>query len=161
MTPTTPAITAVRAAGLRHKVVVTDRARSVEEAAEKQGVPVPNLLKTLVSRRGDDDYLFVLVPGDRVIDWPALRRHLGVNRMTMPDADEARAATGYERGTITPFGSIRLWPVVADQSIPSLGTVSFGAGAHGVALHIDAQEALAHLSADLAPITKLKEEPPR
>lgn len=156
MTPDTPAIDAVRAGGIVHKVVVTDRARSVEEAAEKQGVPVPNLLKTLVSRRGADDYVFVLVPGDSVIDWPRLRAHLGVNRMTMPDADEAREATGYERGTITPFGSRRAWPVIADERIADLGMVSFGAGAHGVALHIEARSALDHLEADLAPITKPK-----
>ena len=29
----------------------------------------------------------------------------------------ARAATGYERGTITPFGSTTAWPVVADASL--------------------------------------------
>lgn len=156
MTPDTPAITAVAAAGLDHRVVVTDRAFSVEEAADKQGVPVPNLLKTLVARRGDDDYLFVLVPGDRVIDWPLLRSHLGINRMTMPDAEEAFAATGYVRGTITPFGSQRPWPVIADDSIGEMGIVSFGAGAHGVSLHIDATAALEFLGAELASVTKEK-----
>lgn len=134
--------------------MVTERAFSVEEAADKQGLAVPNLLKTLVARRGDDDYLFVLVPGDRVIDWPRLRSHLGINRMTMPDADEAYAATGYVRGTITPFGSQRAWPVIADSSIADLGTVSFGAGAHGVSLHLDAASALQFLGAELAAVTK-------
>ena len=156
MKPDTPATTAAVEAGLDHSIVVTDRAFSVEEAADKQGVAVPNLLKTLVARRGEDDYLFVLVPGDRVIDWPKLRAHLGVNRMTMPDADEAFAATGYVRGTITPFGSQRAWPVIADASIGGMGTVSFGAGAHGVSLHIDATAALEHLDAELAEITKEK-----
>jgi len=156
VTPDTPAISAVVAADLDHRVVVTDRAYSVEEAAEKQGVAVPNLLKTLVARRSDDDYLFILVPGDRVIDWPSLRSHLGVNRMTMPDADEAFVATGYVRGTITPFGSQRAWPVIADSSIVEMGVVSFGAGAHGVSLHLDAKAALEFLGADLVPITKSK-----
>ncbi len=137
-------------------MVVTDRAFSVEEAADKQGVDVPNLLKTLVARRGDDDYLFVLVPGDRIIDWPKLRAHLGVNRMTMPDADEAFEATGYVRGTITPFGSTRAWPVIADSSIGTMGVVSFGAGAHGVSLHVDATAALELLDAELVDVTKEK-----
>ncbi len=35
----------------------------------------------------------------------------------MPAADVAHEVTGYERGTITPFGSARPWPVVADQRI--------------------------------------------
>lgn len=154
MTADTPAISAVLDAGLVHRVVVTDRAFSVEEAAQKQGVDVPNLLKTLVARRGEDDYLFVLVPGDRVIDWPKLRAYLGVNRMTMPDAEEAFAATGYVRGTITPFGSLRPWPVIADSTIGTMGEVSFGAGAHGVSLHLDASTALEFLGAELAAVTK-------
>ncbi len=156
MRPDTPAIQAVESAELEHRIVVTERAFSVEEAAEKQGVPVPNLLKTLVARRGEDDYLFILVPGDKVIDWPRLRGHLGVNRMTMPDADEAFAATGYVRGTITPFGASRAWPVIADASIGAMETVSFGAGAHGVSLHVNAAAALAQLDADVVPIAKEK-----
>ena len=60
----------------------------------------------MVVRRGAGDHLFVLVPGDREISWPKLRALLGVNRISMPDADAAREVTGYERGTITPFGSL-------------------------------------------------------
>ena len=54
----------------------------------------------------------------------------------MPDAETARAATGYERGTITPFGSIRAWPVVADEPVAGR-TISLGGGAHGVAFTVD------------------------
>ena len=79
-------------------------AGSAEESASMQGIPLGALLRTIVVRRGEDDYLFVLVPGGRRFDWPKLRAHVGVNRMSLPDADEAKAVTGYERGTITPFG---------------------------------------------------------
>ena len=80
-------------------------ASSAEESAELQGIELGALLRTLVVRRGEDDYLFVLVPGGRRFDWPKLRAHLGVSGLSMPDADEARAVTGYERGAITPFGA--------------------------------------------------------
>ena len=46
-------------------------------------------MRTLVVRRGEDDYLFVLVPGMRALDWAKLRSHLGINRVSLPDADEA------------------------------------------------------------------------
>ena len=85
-------------------------------------------------RRADDDFLFVLVPGDREISWPKLRALLGVNRVSMPDAATAQEVTGYERGTITPFGSTRAWPVVADATVAGR-TVSLGAGAHGRGRH--------------------------
>jgi Cys-tRNA(Pro)/Cys-tRNA(Cys) deacylase len=113
---------------------------------------VPDVVKTLVVRRGDDDYLFVLVPGDRVISWPKLRALLGVSRLSLPDAAQALAATGYERGTITPFGATRAWPVVADERLRGR-TVTLGGGAHGVAVAVDADAAAIALDAPYADIT--------
>ena len=109
------------------------------------------MVKTLVVRRDDDDFLFVLVPGDRSISWPKLRAVVGERRLSMPDAEQARAATGYERGTITPFGSTRAWPVYADDRIS--GEITLGGGAHGVAVAVDASAALTALSAIVADIS--------
>ena len=75
--------------------------RSLAEAAVARGVEPVDVVKTLVVRRGDDDFVLVLVPGDRTISWPKLRALLGVSRLSMPDAAAAKDATGYERGTIT------------------------------------------------------------
>ena len=133
---TTPAIDAIEAAGVPFKVVRTDRAGSAEEAAALQGIPTAALLRTIVVRRGEDDYLFVLVPAGRRFDWPKLRAHLGVRRMTLPDADEAREVTGYVRYTITPFGSTRAWPVLLDASAAEQPVVGVGGGAPGVNLHL-------------------------
>src|SRR6187399_1596548 len=123
MTESTRATEAIDAAGIPHRVVRTQRAQSAEESAELQGIELGALLRTIVVRRGDDDYVFVLVPGGRRFDWPKLRAHLGVSRLSLPDAEEARAATGYERGTITPFGASTAWPVIADAAIPGLQRV--------------------------------------
>ena len=64
----------------------------------------------------------------------------------MPDAATALEATGYERGTITPFGSTTAWPVVADERLRGRA-ITLGAGAHGVAIAVDADSALAALDA--------------
>src|SRR5207247_9497208 len=138
-----------RESGRRFEVVKTARAGSAEESAELQGIPVGNLLRTIVIRRGRDDYVFVLVPGGRQIDWPKLRAHLGVSRVSLPDKDEAQAATGYERGAITPFGSSMPWPVVADAAIPRTGRVAIGGGARGVNLHVVAAELIDALHAEV------------
>ena len=149
----TPAIVAVEAAGLRHQVVRTQPAGSAEESAELQGIPLGALLRTLVVRRGEDDYLFVLVPGGRRFDWPKLRAHLGVKRLSMPDAEEARAVTGYERGAITPFGAATASPVIADASVLEHETVAIGGGARGVNLHVGSRELVDHLHADVADVS--------
>ncbi len=126
---------------------------SVEQAAEAQGVEVRDLVKTLVVRRSDDHYLFVLVPGDRQISWPKLRTLLGANRLSMPSASVAKDVTGYERGTITPFGSLRAWPVIADERLQGR-TINLGAGERGIGLQVAADEAVAALQAIWADVTE-------
>jgi Cys-tRNA(Pro)/Cys-tRNA(Cys) deacylase len=150
----TPATLAVAAAGIPYAEVRIEPARSAEEAAERQGVPLAALLRTIVVRRGDDDYLFVLVPAGRRFDWPKLRSHLGVSRLSLPDADEARDVTGYVRYTITPFGSTRAWPVIADASIVDQPVVAIGGGAHGVNLHLAPADLLRALRAEVVDVTQ-------
>ena len=146
------ALGAITASGLEHDVTRHGRVGSLEEAAAARGVAPRDIVKTLVVRRGEGDFLFVLVPGDREISWPKLRTHLAVSRMSMPDAATALEVTGYERGTITPFGSTTAWPVVADATMTGR-RVSLGAGAHGVAVTVEADAALAALGADVADVT--------
>ena len=150
----TPGIAAARSAGIAFDVVRTRRARSAEESAELQGISLGQLLRTIVVRRGPDDYAFVLVPGGRQIDWPKLRAHLGVKRMSLPDQDEAREVTGYERGAITPFGASRRWPVIADAGVAGRDRVAIGGGAHGVNLHVRGDDLVRVLDADLVDVTR-------
>lgn len=152
--PDTPAIRAARAAGIAFDVVRTGRPSSVEESAALQGIEARQLIRTIVVRRGVDDHVFVLVPGGRQIDWPRLRAHLQTRRLSLPDEAGARAATGYERGAITPFGSTRAWPVVADASILEVDRVAIGGGARGVNLHLAPGDAVRALAADIADVTR-------
>jgi Cys-tRNA(Pro) deacylase len=153
-----PAVAAVSAAGIDHEVIRHGPARSLPEAARHQGVEIRDVVKTLVVREGPERYVFVLVPGDRVISWPKLRALLGVNRLSMPDAATAKDATGYERGTITPFGSSTAWPVIADERLRGR-TVSLGAGERGVALRVAADDAVAALDGTFADVTDPEPEP--
>jgi Cys-tRNA(Pro) deacylase len=146
------ALEAVRALGLEHRVLRHGRVGSLAEAAAARGVEPADVVKTMVVRRGEGDYLFVLVPGDRTIAWPKLRALLGVQRLSMPDADTAFAVTGYRRGTITPFGASTAWPVIADERLRGR-RVTVGAGAPGVAVALDADQAVAALHAQVADVT--------
>lgn len=129
------------------------RAGSLEEAAQILGIEPADIVKTLVVKRADGTFLFALVPGDRQIGWPKLRAVVGVNKLQLPDAQQALDATGYERGTITPLGSTTAWPAYADASI--IGRrVSLGAGEHGLSLFVDADALIAALGATVADITE-------
>ena len=147
----TPALHDPRLESLPHEVIRHGPVSSLEEAAAARGVTPSQIIKTMVVRRGADDYVFVLVPGDRVIAWPKLRSLLGVNRLSMPDADEAQRVTGYKRGTITPLGASIAWPVIVDLEVQ--GKVSIGGGDHGVALTVVGTDLIDALDADVADVT--------
>lgn len=155
----TPALRSLEGSRLRFDVVRTERPSSVEESAALQGIEVGQLLRTIVIRRGGEDYVFVLVPGGRQIDWPRLRAHLGVSRLSLPDEAQAREATGYERGTITPFGSRKPWPVIVDRAAAELDRVAIGGGDRGVNLHLSAADLVAHLGAVVADVSSPRPPP--
>jgi len=138
--------------GLDVEVVERPEAGSLEEAAALLGVDPGSLVKSLVVKRHDGTFLFALVPGGRSISWSKLRSVVGVNKLSMPSPDVALAATGFERGTITPVGSSTAWPVVADERIVGR-RVALGAGAHGRSLFVDADALVAAYSATVADIT--------
>ena len=152
--PDTPALRDSRLATAPHRVVRTELPNSPEESAALQGIPLGALLRTIVVRRGEDDYLFVLVPAGRRFDWPRLRGILGVNRLSLPDADEAQAVTGYVRFTITPFGSTSAWPVIVDASAMEHEVVSVGGGVRGVNVHMAPGDLVAALGASVADVTQ-------
>jgi len=143
------AVLALRDLGVPHVARRYPPARSLAEAAEMRGLRPADIVKTMVVRRGADDYLFVLVGGDREISWPKLRALLGVNRLSMPDAATALAVTGYPRGAITPFGASNPWPVYVDADVPGR-RISMGGGELGLAIALDADDAITALHATVA-----------
>ena len=111
-------------------------------------------MKTLVVRRGEGDYLFVLVPGrtaDLVAEAARPARRSRACRCRPPP--EAFEATGFERGTITPLGSTTAWPVVADLIVAERGEITLGSGVHEVAIGVDAKALLEATAATVADVT--------
>lgn len=143
------AVRALQALGVAHVARRYPPARSLAEAAEMRGLRPADIVKTMVVRRGADDYLFVLLGGDREISWPRLRTLLGVNRLSMPDAATALKVTGYPRGAITPFGASRAWPVYVDADVPGR-RISMGGGELGLAIAVEADDVIAALGAEVA-----------
>ena len=137
--------------GIEVELVERPAADSLEGAAALLGLEPSSIVKSLVVARSDGTFLFAMVPGDRQIAWAKLRAAVGVNKLRLPTADEALAATGYERGTITPLGSSTAWPVFADERIA--GRVALGAGAHGMSAFVEASALLPALGATVADIT--------
>jgi Cys-tRNA(Pro) deacylase len=138
--------------GIPVEIVERPPAASLEAAAAVLGLEPGDIMKSLVVKRHDGDFLFALIPGDRQISWPKLRTLVGVNKLSMPHQDVALEATGYERGTITPLGSTTAWPVYLDESFVGR-RVAMGAGAPGHSAFVDADALATGLDAVVADIS--------
>lgn len=151
-----PGVQAMLADAAAHGISVEVRARphadSLEEAAAIQGLTPRDIAKSLVVKHPDGSYLFAVVPGDLSIAWPKLRKLIGVNRLSLPDAAAAHEATGYERGTITPIGCSQPWPIIVDRLLAGR-RVAMGAGGHGFSAFIEIDDLVDHYGAQLADIT--------
>ena len=149
------AVAAMLTQATAHGMTVTVRARpaadSLPEAARILGVTPADIAKTIVVKNRQS-FLFAVIGGDASIAWPKLRATVGVNRLSLPDADTALAATGYERGTITPIGASGDWPIYVDEALRGR-RVAMGAGAHGFSAFVSVDELVAGYGATVADIT--------
>lgn len=104
---------------------------SLEQAARERGHQPDQVVRSIVFRVGKDDFIMVLIAGDRQVAWPTLRKHLSQSRLTMATEAEVKAATGYERGAVAPFGLPRPMRILVDTSVFAHAEISLGSGVRG------------------------------
>jgi Cys-tRNA(Pro) deacylase len=102
--------------------------RSLEQAAHERGLEPGQIVRSLVFRCEGDEYIMVLIPGPKKVNWPKLRRHLGISRITTATPEQVLEVTGYELGAVSPFGLPSPVRILADLSILDQTTISLGAG---------------------------------
>jgi Cys-tRNA(Pro)/Cys-tRNA(Cys) deacylase len=107
---------------------------SLEQAARERDQLSDQVIRSIVFRVGQDEFLMALIAGDRQIAWPALRRYLGQSRLTLATEDEVRSVTGYERGAVAPFGLPQPLRILVDESVFTHEEVSLGSGVRGTAV---------------------------
>ena len=80
---------------------------SAVRVAEKLGLPVGQLFKTLVCRGDRTGVCLAVVPADREVDLKALARARGDRRCEMVPLREVQPLTGYVRGGVTALAAKR------------------------------------------------------
>lgn len=107
---------------------------SLEQAAEERGQRPEQVVRSILFRPAQDEYLMVLVAGPQQVNWKTLRRLLGQSRVTMASADEVREVTGYEIGAVSPFALPHPLRVLVDESVIREAEVSIGSGVRGTTI---------------------------
>jgi prolyl-tRNA editing enzyme YbaK/EbsC (Cys-tRNA(Pro) deacylase) len=102
--------------------------RTAEEAAKVHGVPVSNIVKSLVVKAGDE-FIVALCPGDKRVDFEVLRKRLNKEVVRMATPDEVKKVTGHSIGGVPPFGHKKLLHTIIIPGFESSEPLWAAAGA--------------------------------
>lgn len=114
---------------------------SLEQAARERDQTPDQVVRSIVFRISQDDYVMVLVAGPGQVSWPALRRYLGLSRLTMASKDEVLHVTGFETGAVSPFALPNPMRILVDEAVLAPSEISIGSGERGITV-IMTREAL-------------------
>jgi len=107
---------------------------SLEQAARERDQRPGQVVRSILFRLAENEYLMVLVAGPAQISWKALRKLVGQSRLTLASEEEVLAVTGYRIGTVSPFDLPRPLRILIDESVMKEAEISLGSGMRNVGI---------------------------
>ncbi len=142
-----PVSLALRTNNIPHRVFVhPGPVTSLEQAARERGQQPEQVIRSILFRLNEGEYLMVLMAGPAQIPWKALRKYVGQSRLTMATEEEVRTITGYEIGAVAAFGLPAPVRVLVDASVLTQAEVSLGSGVRGTTIFIRVDDMLPALN---------------
>ncbi|MDI3289724.1 Cys-tRNA(Pro) deacylase [Polyangium sp. 15x6] len=122
--------------------------------AEKIGLPVEQVWKTLVCRGDRTGVLMAVLAGNEELDLKALARATGDRKVDTVPLKEVQPLTGYVRGGVTAIGGKKEFFVVVDETIELHDVVSVSAGVRGLQILLAPADYVRMVKGTLAPIAR-------
>ena len=136
-----PISVALEELGVPHKIFRHETpVNSFEQAASDRGQRASQIVRSILFRIAEDEFIMVLVAGPAQISWKLLRKQLGRSRISMASEDEVLAVTGYRIGTVGPFGLLNQLTVLIDASVMQEEVVSIGSGMRNTAIILNSAD---------------------
>lgn len=136
---------------LREYEVDPDDLRA-ETVAQKLGLPLEAVWKTLVARGDRQGVCLAVVPAGAKLDLRALARLSGDRKVDTVPLKEVQPLTGYIRGGVTALACKKRYPVFADELIEICEQISVSAGARGTQILLTPRDYLRATGAVVGPI---------
>lgn len=157
--PKTNACRALDALGIAYTLRpydVDESDLSAETVAEKVGLPVEQVYKTLLFRGDKHGLCFALVAAGTELDPKALARLSGDRKVEPVPVKELKDLTGYIRGGVTALAAKKPFPVFADEYIELHDVISVSAGMRGLQILVAPADYLRATGATVGPISREK-----
>jgi len=139
----TPAVTYLRQRNIPHTLFRhAGPLTSLEQAARERNQQPEQVIRSIVFRLSENQFIMVLIAGPTQVPWKALRKHLNQSRLTMATAEELLLVTGCQPGTVNPFTLPRPIHILVDHAILDLPEVSIGSCQRGLAIMLKPNDLL-------------------
>ena len=122
--------------------------------ADKIGLPVEQVWKTLVCRGDRTGVLMAVLAGNDELDLKALARATGDRKVDTVPLKEVQPLTGYVRGGVTAIGGKKEFPVFVDETIELHDVVSVSAGMRGLQILLAPADYVRVVKGAVAPIAR-------
>ena len=130
-----PVSLALEKLGVLHRIFRHENpVNSFEQAASERGQKPGQVVRSILFRVSEAEFVMALVAGPAQVSWKILRKHLGRSRISMATEDEVLAVTGYRIGTVGPFGLPNQLKVLIDAGVMLEEEVSIGSGMRNTAV---------------------------
>ena len=113
---------------------------SAGNVANKVGLPLERVFKTLVARGDKSGVIMAVVPGGAELDLKALAAASGNKRVEMVHLNEVLPLTGYIRGGVSPLGAKKNYPVYLDRAALDQTSICISAGMRGMQILLRPQD---------------------
>ncbi|CAH0527158.1 aminoacyl-tRNA deacylase [Vibrio hippocampi] len=151
----TPITRFLQLSNVPFRVLIQEReAVSIEDAAQLRGIKPQTMLKTMVLRDMDNQYVLACCPGDKQVDPKKVRTLLSRRRMTCLSSDEVEAITGYKIGTVTPLLLKQPLPIVLDLDIKRNHTITISSGERIAGIELPLEQLLSLITPVWGAITR-------
>jgi len=129
---------------------VDEQDLSAVSVAEKCGLDIDTIFKTLVLRSGTGDIFVCVIPGECVLDLKKAAAVSGHKKVEMIHVKEILQLTGYIRGGCSPVGMKKQYPTYIDESCMLYDRIYVSAGVRGLQINIAPQDLMTVSSAETA-----------
>jgi Cys-tRNA(Pro)/Cys-tRNA(Cys) deacylase len=123
------------------------------EAAEKLGVEVARVFKTLVVATETGLLAVAILPVDTTLNLKKMAKALGCKKVQMADPKQVERSSGYVLGGVSPLGQKKRLTTVIDASAQKQLTIYVSAGRRGLEIELPPQQLAATLKARYTEIT--------
>ena len=152
----TPGINVAKKNKISHRVHEYPHDESSEsyglEAAEKMGVPVEKVFKTLVVSLDNGELVVGVIPVSSMLSMKLIAKAAGAKKAVMAEKSDVERSTGYVLGGVSPLGQKKRLKTIIDSSARNYATVYVSAGRRGLEIELSPDDLAKLTSGEIAEI---------